>query len=568
MSRKIVILATVLCAFTLALLKPCNASAQGVSLRTNLLWDFAAAEPNLGLEWAPGAHWSLGVNAGFKPWMRYLAWDNDRTNPAQWRNLTVVPELRIYPKEAYDGWFLGADLLYSHFNVGGLQFPFGVYSAVKDRRLQGDLWGGGLFAGYSWWLDRRWRVEAEAGLGGGYYKAGRYECAHCGAKLDEVSGPAIVPKLGVNLAYNFTARKIREEIIQIIQPVIDTLVPPVEVPAPDPFEWHLPLVPEWMGVAGQLAPNHPVLRPSSEYKPYTPDRILRKEEGALYVFFPLDKSVLQRQFTEGENERDNGPVLDEIMDITRSILKDTTSSVSRIQIVGLASVEGPEPRNQRLSDERALAMQHYIQDRLPVPDALFESVGGGEAWTELRDMVEDLIAAGGGEGLTVAQLEEVARIIDTENNPAKREKALRKLSGGKVFKSLLGHVFRELRNSGYIRIYFDYVPDRNALMVNQAIDLMEAGKVEEALQILEVIRDDDRSRPARASALMRLGRVEEGVAVLKEAAADGDTIAREHLREWERHQREQQAYERYLEELAEYEKLTKDTQLTNSISTN
>ena len=118
-------------------------------------------------------------------------------------------------------------------------------------------------------------------------------------------------------------------------------------------------------------------------------------------------------------------------------------------------------------------------------------------------------------------------------------------------------MFRELRNSGYIRIYFDYVPDRNALMVNQAIDLMEAGKVEEALQILDVVRDDDRSRPARACALMRLGRVVEGVAVLKEAAADGDAVAREHLREWERHEREQQAYERYLEELAEYEQLTK-----------
>ena len=272
--------------------------------------------------------------------------------------------------------------------------------------------------------------------------------------------------------------------------------------------------------------------------------------------------MLQRSFTEGNNQRDNGPVLDEIMDITRSILQDTTSSVSRIQIVGLASVEGSEKRNQRLSDERALAMQRYIQDRLPVPDDLFESVGGGEAWTELRDMVEDLIAAGGGAGLSVAQLEEVRSIIDKENDPAKREKALRKLEGGKVYKSLLDHVFRELRNSGYIRIYFDYVPDRNALMINQSIDLMEAGKADEALQILDVIKDDVRSRNARASALLRLGREDEAVALLKEAAADGDAAAKENLREWERHRREVEAYEKYQEELKEY------TQQTNSITTN
>ena len=95
MSRQKAIILSVLCACLFAVLKPYTAVAQGVSVRTNLLWDFAAAEPNLGLEWAPAEHWSLGVNAGFKPWMRYLAWDNDRTNPAQWRNLTVVPEFRF-----------------------------------------------------------------------------------------------------------------------------------------------------------------------------------------------------------------------------------------------------------------------------------------------------------------------------------------------------------------------------------------------------------------------------------------------------------------------------------------
>lgn len=537
-----------------------EASWRGAAVRTNLLWDIAAAEPNLGLEIALGQNWTLGANVGFKSWRRYLLWEDDRTNPAQWRNLTLVPEFRFYPKAAYEGWFLGADLLYSHFNVGGLTFPFGVYPDVKDHRIQGDLFGGGLFAGYGWWLGSNVRLEAEAGVAGGYTQAKRFECPHCGQEQGDASGPAVVPKLGVNLVYNFTARqKAKEEVLQIIQPVVDTLVPPAPVAKPEPFTSPAPQVEEWKGVAGQLAPHHPVLRPSSEYQPYTPDRILRKEEGALYVFFEINKSQLLRSFSEDGQPRDNGPVLDEILDITRSILKDTTSSVSRIQIVGLSSVEGSGQRNQRLSDERALAMQRYIQQHLQVPDELFESVGGGEAWTELRDMVQDLIAAGGGEGLTRQQLQEVLEIMDTEQDPARREKALRGLEGGKVFQRLMEHMFKELRNSGYIRIYFDYVPDQDALTVNRAIAAIEAGRPQEALEILEAVKEDPRSRTARASALMRLGREAEAEAILKEAAGDGDTAAREYLKDWQRHQQAQEAYNRYLKELNEY---------NQSISTN
>ena len=57
-----------------------------------------------------------------------------------------------------------------------------------------------------------------------------------------------------------------------------------------------------------------------EYRPYTPERILRKEEGALYVFFEQDKALLLRNFSEKNHVRDNGPVLDEIMEVTAQIL--------------------------------------------------------------------------------------------------------------------------------------------------------------------------------------------------------------------------------------------------------
>jgi hypothetical protein len=303
----------------------------------------------------------------------------------------------------------------------------------------------------------------------------------------------------------------------------DTLLPPVAVPVPVPFEPKSFKVEEWKGVAGELAPKHPVLRPSSEYKPYTPERILRKEEGALFVFFEVNQDQLKPGFTEQGRGRDNGPVLDEIIDITAGILKDTTSSVSCIQIVGLASIEGPQPRNQRLAESRAMALQAYIQERLPVPDSLFETVGVGEAWTEFRDEVNDFILAGGGAGLTAEQLQKVMDIIDGEPDPDRREAKLKALEKGAVYQQLKRNVLADQRNSGYIRVYFDYVPDENARIINSAIDAIEAGEMDKAREIAAAVKDDPR------------------------AASVWECI-----KAYERHCREEKAYQQYLKELDEY----------------
>ena len=184
------------------------------TLRTNLAWA-AAAEPNLGFEFRLGKHWTLGANAGLKPWPRWWAWDWDMEKPVRWRNFTIVPELRFYFSQAFEKWFIGADLLYTHFNVGGVTFPFGLYPEVRDHRVQGDLLGIGLFGGRSWRLADHWRLELEAGAALGYRWAGKYECAHCGAQVGESIGPAVVPKVGVNITYDF--RKRTQEVVEMIQ---------------------------------------------------------------------------------------------------------------------------------------------------------------------------------------------------------------------------------------------------------------------------------------------------------------------------------------------------------------
>ena len=295
----------------------------------------------------------------------------------------------------------------------------------------------------------------------------------------------------------------------------------------------------------------------SEYRPYTPDRILRKEEGPLCVFYELDKVRLLRSFSEKEYHRDNGPVLDEIMDVTAQILSDTTSSVKVIQIVGLASIEGRLSHNVWLADERALSLQKYIQERLSIPDSMFETVGGGEAWSEFRDQINDLVLEGGGAGLTKEQLQWVINVIDTEPDVNRRESILKKKDGGALFAKLKANVLQDQRNSGYLRIYYDYVPDESAREINSAIDLMASGDYAGALKALEAKRDDARSDNAYAVALFYNGREAEAMEMLRKAAASGDESASRNLMQLEDIARQRAAYEQYRSEMEEYDRLTR-----------
>ncbi|MBO4567281.1 MAG: hypothetical protein J5695_08660, partial [Bacteroidales bacterium] len=249
--------------------------------------------------------------------------------------------------------------------------------------------------------------------------------------------------------------------------------------------------------------------------------------------------------------RNNGPVLDEIMDITSKILADTTSSVTKIQIIGLASVEGSPKHNQALSDARALALQHYIQERLPIGDDMFDTVGGGAAWTEFRDAVNDLVLAGGGAGLSEEQLRGILNLIDSEPDPARREAKLKRSS---TYKTLREYMLSDQRNSGYLRIYYDYVPDENARRINEAIRMLEEHHYSAALEELEALQDDPRSLNTYASALFLNGKEKEALEVYRKAAEYDETAAR-NLAQLEEYITRRDAYEQHLKDMEEYVRL-------------
>lgn len=283
---------------------------------------------------------------------------------------------------------------------------------------------------------------------------------------------------------------------------------------PIPFVPSVADVPDNTGKAGLLERNNPVLRHISQYKPYDSTRILRKEKGALYVFFPLDKWTLRHDY------RGNAATLDTIVSITRQIMADTTSSVKVIQIVGLASPEGSVARNNLLGQNRAVALRNYIQSRVSVPDTAFELCNGGEAWTELRSQVEELDMEG---------RDQLLGIIDNEPDPDVRERKMKRLNGGRTYRYLKDNVLSDQRNSGYIRIYYDYVPDSAAAVINKASALLRREKYQEALDTLEPVRHDTRSLNAQGVALYMTGRKEEALNCFRRGAELGDKQAKDNL---------------------------------------
>lgn len=165
------------------------------ALRTNLLYD-ATLSPNLGVDVRVDSTWTVGLLAGMN------AWDIDKEKNKKWRHMLFSFRARKYVNDSvfHKGYF-EADAIYSHFNVGNVKFPLGLYKTVRERRLQGDLLALGGKYGYSWILSRDWRIEAEAGVAIGYAWFKEYDCPHCGTYYGKDDRIFLLPQLGVNIVY-------------------------------------------------------------------------------------------------------------------------------------------------------------------------------------------------------------------------------------------------------------------------------------------------------------------------------------------------------------------------------
>lgn len=275
-----------------------------------------------------------------------------------------------------------------------------------------------------------------------------------------------------------------------------------------------PVMPH-VSVAEQIAAHEPVLVPMSEYRPFDPSLPLRRMKDALYVHFPVSKYELREDF------RQNKETLTRILDMVKRIEADTLSSVKKIRIVGLASPEGAYDFNVRLSRNRAQVLKDYLMSHgVQLADSTYELIAAGEAWADLRDVLQESDLEG---------RDELLKIIDETPDPNRREALLRQYDGGKPFQYLTQSVFADQRNSGYIQVYYEAVPDVAAEKINRAATLTREGKPAEAVALIQDL-NDPRKWNTLGSALYLSGRKDEALEAFRKAVQYKNPGAEENLK--------------------------------------
>ena len=159
-----------------------------------------------------------------------------------------------------------------------------------------------------------------------------------------------------------------------------------------------------------------------------------------------------------------------------------------------------------------------------LPDSTYELVAGGEAWADLRDVIAESNLEG---------REELLRIVDETADPNRREALIRRHNRGRSFDYLRQHVFADQRNSGYIQVYYEAVPDIAARQINEAIRLIDSGRSDEAVTLLEPVADA-RKWNTLGSAYYLSGRKQEALDCFRRAVGAGNEGARQNLEALER----------------------------------
>lgn len=171
------------------------ATGWGLQLNVVPLFDLA---PHVSLTYAPSTHWSYNVGGVIRPWARA---DEQSVN----RYWFVDGQARYWFCQAYDGWFLGAQVNGGRYNIGGKELPFGIKSPTADRKCDGYAIGGGIVGGYTFVISQHFNIELEAGVGYEYLDYEKYRCpGTCARSMGRKSHHYFgVNDFSINLQYVF-----------------------------------------------------------------------------------------------------------------------------------------------------------------------------------------------------------------------------------------------------------------------------------------------------------------------------------------------------------------------------
>lgn len=187
----------VIAAFLLSQATAVRGQAIKINLPTTLL-----GTPNIGAEFTISQQFSINGDLLWAPYMF-------KKNEEVFRALIGTVELRYYvnPKyyytnDLFDGFYIGPYAMYGNFNIGLKNSD----EAEENFRYKG--WGvsGGISLGYKFYLSKRFRLDANVGLGYAHLQYNKYllggEWANYPLSIKDTKAWIGPTKFGVNLVYN------------------------------------------------------------------------------------------------------------------------------------------------------------------------------------------------------------------------------------------------------------------------------------------------------------------------------------------------------------------------------
>ena len=168
------------------------ATAQKVSVSTNLIDYMCLGTFNTEASYSVGQHWTLTASVRYNPFTYY---SGDKDRQFQYRQQAYAAGVRFWPWHSFSGWWAASRVRYQEYSFGG------IISRVTE---EGDKIGVGISAGYTYMLSRHFNLEFGLGVWSGMSWFRRYSCPVCGVTVQNGRKWFLLPDdLMISIAYVF-----------------------------------------------------------------------------------------------------------------------------------------------------------------------------------------------------------------------------------------------------------------------------------------------------------------------------------------------------------------------------
>lgn len=168
----------------------CNAGGQRFSVSTNAVSYLNLGTINAEMSYSAARHWTVTAGAKYNPFS-FNGKEGEFRNRQQSYNVGI----RYWPWHTYSGWWIAAKAQYQEYNTGGFFSP---------ETEEGDRWGGGVSAGYTYMISPKFNLEFGLGFWAGMGKYVVYSCPTCGLTLDSGTKAFILPnEIIIGVSYVF-----------------------------------------------------------------------------------------------------------------------------------------------------------------------------------------------------------------------------------------------------------------------------------------------------------------------------------------------------------------------------